>query len=236
MQSNFSCPRTCLLVNSRWCRFRAVTDKLGPVKVDSHVAKIDLEIRDLEALTMAAERLGLRFNRGQTSYRWYGRSVGDYPLPEGFTEADLGKCNHAIGLNSDSAYAALSKHGQVPYEIGVVDNGDGTFTLLWDFFAGGFGLEDVVGADAKNLTDEYAVCVIERAAQQQGWQYERQGNAVTIYHPSGGTLTYTAGTVDANGFHGQGCHEAILALGLPIENMQAKPEYTQTAALVQIGA
>ena len=90
----------------------------------SHVLAIDIEIKDLEALDAACGELKANLKRGQTTYNWYGHSVGDYPLPAGFTEAMLGKCDHAIQLPG------------VHYEIGVVKNPvkPGTYTLLYDFY------------------------------------------------------------------------------------------------------
>ena len=111
----------------------------------SHVARIDMEIKDLTALKAAAKLLGMEFLEGQTTYRWYGRHVGDYSLPEGFKASDLGKCEHAIGIPNDKK----------AYEIGVVKRRDGKegYTLLWDFWAGGYGLEAKVGKDGNKLKE-----------------------------------------------------------------------------------
>ena len=57
----------------------------------SHVAVIKLELKNLEALKTACKNLGLKFNEGQKKYNWYGRSVGDYALPNGYEAKDLGK-------------------------------------------------------------------------------------------------------------------------------------------------
>lgn len=56
--SNFTCPRTCPLVNSRWCRFRPVLDNLGPHRVNSHTVTVKVEYRDLDALRRAIETMG----------------------------------------------------------------------------------------------------------------------------------------------------------------------------------
>jgi hypothetical protein len=103
----------------------------------SHVESIKLNITDLDALEAACKSIGLELSRGQKTYRWWGHSVGDYPIPAGFTANDLGKCEHAIRIpNNNSAY-----------EIGVVKNRDGRdgYTLLWDFYAGGKGMQSMVG-------------------------------------------------------------------------------------------
>ena len=100
----------------------------------SHVAKIELEIQSLEDLKLACRRLGFIFQENQQNYQWYGRSVGDYPLPEGITVDALGKCDHAI------------KVPECTYEIGVVKRGT-KYILLWDSWHAG-GLEQKIGSDA----------------------------------------------------------------------------------------
>ena len=77
----------------------------------SHIAKIELEINDLESLKAACEALGFNFMANQTTYRWFGRWVGDTPLPEGVSIEELGKCTHAIHVP-----AAV-------FEVGVVQKG-----------------------------------------------------------------------------------------------------------------
>lgn len=113
----------------------------------SHVAAVQLEVLDLDELEAACKNLGLELARDQKTYRWYGRSVGDYPLPAGFREEDLGKCEHAIRVPGSST----------AYEIGVVKSRTGRgYTLLWDFFAGGYGMMEKVGTDANKLRQAYA--------------------------------------------------------------------------------
>lgn len=124
----------------------------------SHVAKIEVEIKDLDALRAACAKLGLSFQEGKTSYAWFGRSVGDYPLPEGFTVADLGTCEHAIGVPGAS------------YEIGVTRRRDGRpgFALLWDSWHAG-GLERALGAGAGKLVQRYGIEAARRAALRAGY-------------------------------------------------------------------
>ena len=54
----------------------------------SHIAKIDIEIKDLVALNEACKNLGLTFKQGQRQYKWFGEFVGDSPMPEGMTKED----------------------------------------------------------------------------------------------------------------------------------------------------
>lgn len=131
----------------------------------SHVATIDLEVHDLDCLAQAAEDIGCELARDQTTYRWWGRSVGDYPMPDGFTESDLGKCSHAIRV----------KGKPEAYEVGVVParGGKKGFTLLYDFYGGGKGLEAAVGKDAGKLKQSYAARVAEKALKRKGYKIKK---------------------------------------------------------------
>jgi len=122
----------------------------------SHVSTIDLEIKDLGALKAACGRLGYQWKEGQKTYRWYGRWIGDYPMPQGFKMEDLGHCEHAISVPGAS------------YEIGVVTK-NGKTTLLWDFFSSG-GLQGVIGENGGKLKQAYATEATRRAARRAGYQ------------------------------------------------------------------
>ncbi len=128
----------------------------------SHVATIEIQIKDLAALKAACKKLGLEFLEGQTTYRWYGRYVGDYPLPEGFDPSDMGKCEHALRV----------KDNPDPYEVGVVKRRDGKpgFALMYDFWAEGRGLESVIGKKASKLTQQYAADVAIKQARKQSFR------------------------------------------------------------------
>lgn len=132
----------------------------------SHVTTIDLEIKDLPSLAAACKRIGLELVEGQETYRWYGTSVGDYPLPEGFTVEDLGHCEHAIRLPGKAK----------AYEIGVVKRRDGKqgYTLLWDFWNGGRGMEAVAGEDGCHIKQAYATEVATKEARRQGFRVTEQ--------------------------------------------------------------
>lgn len=115
----------------------------------SHIVAVELVVEDLDVLAAACRKIGLTLHRGVKNYKWYGRSVGDYPLPSGVAVEDLGKCDHVIRVDGAA--------GQT-YEIGVVKKKDEKgFSLLWDFWNGGYGLQDVVGENCKNLKRSYAM-------------------------------------------------------------------------------
>ncbi|HQN37834.1 MAG TPA: DUF1257 domain-containing protein [Caldisericia bacterium] len=121
----------------------------------SHVSKIELEIQSLEDLKLACKRLGFIFQDNQQTYQWYGRSVGDSPLPEGFNVDDLGRCDHAI------------KVPECAYEIGVVKRGS-KYILLWDSWHTG-GLEKKIGQDAGILKQAYTVERIKKDAKRKNY-------------------------------------------------------------------
>src|SRR5690242_4399839 len=113
----------------------------------SHVALIDIEVHDLDALQAVAEMLGMELRRDQKTYHWFGKHVGDYPLPAGFTKEDLGKCDAALVVKPDTKRTwtqNVALNGKdvgpqfQPYEIGVAKAKDGRpgYVLLWDFWAG----------------------------------------------------------------------------------------------------
>lgn len=132
----------------------------------SHVTKIDTEIKDLNALAAACQEIGCELIIGQKTYKWFGSYVGDSPLPQGFRKDELGKCEHAIKVKDAT--------GQT-YEVGVVKRRDGRegYTLLYDYWQGGYGLIKKIGDGAKTLTREYKIQVASKKARQQGYRVVR---------------------------------------------------------------
>ncbi len=128
----------------------------------SHIAIVKVEIRSLQALQAACERLGLELRLGQTSHRWFGQRT------DSTRQEPLGRCAHAIGIPDD----------EQAYEIGVVPSpaGDG-YALAYDFWGPqGRKLEALAGPDCAVLTQEYGAAVAELQAQEllaQGWQLAR---------------------------------------------------------------
>lgn len=109
----------------------------------SHVVEIATKIKDLVALKAACAELGFSFMENQREYRWYGTWVGDSPMPQGMTTADLGKCEHAIRVPD------------VNYEVGVRRQTDGSFALVYDWWNSG-GLKQHLGTNAGPLVQAYA--------------------------------------------------------------------------------
>lgn len=132
----------------------------------SHVTKVELKVESLESLKKACSELGLQFNEGSQNFKWYGTHIGDYPLPEGFKKEDMGKCDHSISVPGQSQ----------AYEVGVCKARDGSdnWELLWDFWGGGYGLQDAIGDKGMLLQEEYAACHAEQQLIDAGYIVTRQ--------------------------------------------------------------
>lgn len=132
----------------------------------SHISLIKVRFKSLVILKQTCKELGtVEFMQGQKTYKWYEKYMGDWPLPEGYTKEDLGKCEHAIRVKGNSE----------AYEIGVVKRRDGKpgWELIYDFFSKGKGLEKAVGKDCVKLRQAYAVLVATNKAVAQGFQVEK---------------------------------------------------------------
>jgi len=133
----------------------------------SHVATVEIEIKDLAALRAACTAVGLEFREGQETYKWYGRWMNDYSGQDAAFRADIspsdyGKSTHAIGVPNNAK----------AYEIGVVKQPDGSFKLVWDFFKGGYGLEKLAGPKCSTLVKSYVGEVTKRSLQKQGYAFQ----------------------------------------------------------------
>lgn len=123
----------------------------------SHITSIKTELRDIEAVADTCNELGLTLKRGQKTYRWYGQAMGD--VPEGFTKADLGKCEHAIGVPGTD------------WEIGLARaNGKTGFTMLFDFYGtSGAPLKNAIGGvKGEKFLKTYAAYVAMRQFRKAG--------------------------------------------------------------------
>lgn len=131
----------------------------------SHVVKIDLKVTSLPALKAACAGLGLEFVEGQSNYRWYGRYVGGgyqgrNSVARVIPESEFGK----------NAEHVIRVPGNVnAYEIGVVRNTDGPgWSLVYDNWQGGKGLEVVAGKDLVKLKVGYGEQVVMAQARKIG--------------------------------------------------------------------
>jgi len=147
----------------------------------SHVADVQLQVLDLEALKAEVKAAGCEWLEGQTTHRWYGRFLNDWNSdlaavnrrdPETF-----GKCLHAIRIPG------------VNYEIGVVQHSSGKgYDLVYDNF-GSSGSHDgqrieqkFGGAGLPALKQGYARQVAKRELARKGYRVveTRQPNGAIV--------------------------------------------------------
>jgi hypothetical protein len=133
----------------------------------SHIVTIKTEIRDLAAVRAVCKRFKWEFREGQTRYQWFGTYMGDAPLPEGVTVADLGTCTHAIHVPG------------CRYEIGIVAK-PGGYDLRWDYWE--TAIKNAMGGpEAHRFQQAYA---IEKAKIEA----RKQGHSVTEQPQKNGTI------------------------------------------------
>lgn len=139
----------------------------------SHVATIEIEIKDLVALRAACVELGLELMEHQKTYRCWGtgkqlddltsyqKRSGKQLMPDGWTLSEMGQCDHAIRVKGDT-------NG---YEIGLARRRDGGsgYLLLCDI-SGAYGIRQHADTDFGKLKQGYAVEVAVRAAKRAGFR------------------------------------------------------------------
>ena len=134
----------------------------------SHIAQVSLRVTDLDSLRKACDHFGYEFREGQTTYTWYGTHEGVADGEEG------GKCVHAIRAKDFSDKAQ-------DYEVGIIKNSDGSYSLVYDGFdwggegnpLGGGKLEAAFGKDLARLKAEYGAIVAAKdmASRLTGYGY-----------------------------------------------------------------
>lgn len=129
----------------------------------SHVSNIStdgLEF-DLDVIKEMCEHQGWQFREGQETFAWYGRFMGDSPIPEGFSPEDYGKCNHAIRIPGCG------------YELGVVKSvgGEG-YVVLADFWQDG-GLNTVLGSQGEKFKQIYLQTSDIMWAEEKNFAWEQ---------------------------------------------------------------
>jgi len=130
----------------------------------SHIRDITLQIKRINAIKFACNKLGYELCEGQETYRWYGRFMNDWPLPENVKVEDIGKCHHAIKVPGAT------------YEIGVIKTEKG-FKLQYDFWSSG-ELDKVCGKNLSKLTNEIGMMEVEKAAMFKNYTTTRSKEIV----------------------------------------------------------
>jgi len=117
----------------------------------SHVVESkQVPILDLTAAEAAFKRIGGTMHRGQKTYKWYGRWVGDTAAPPGYATHQefldsLGKCSHAVSFPGAG------------YEVGIVEQPDGSHKLQWDYYGPGGLMRFMGDKEAGKFQQAYAL-------------------------------------------------------------------------------
>lgn len=146
------------------------------------MAQCKVVIKNLDDLELAAARLGGTLKRGQTSIRWYGHFVDDsktwreFFTPEEAARVDaLPREQRKSLINKEMSRAdhAIVFKG-ASYDVGVMQEKDGTFRLRWDQYAGGGGLNTLIGNDGGKFSQAYAIEAAKRAARRKGFSIREE--------------------------------------------------------------
>lgn len=136
----------------------------------SHIIKAGPVIRNLTALRMAAEHIGLEYQSaeiaGRDHFRGYqgARQHGATAIMRLSPESK----NRLVEPNSDYA----------KYEIGVVPNKNGEYELKYDPWCEDQGLATVAGPKLQSLAQAYQLMVTKINAEEASYdvQIERAGD------------------------------------------------------------
>lgn len=147
----------------------------------SHIQHVKCELRDLQAVEKACQRLGWKLVLGQSRYRWFGRWMGDSPIPEHLFSAGelqtlqemtrekrsafltnyLGNCDHAIRIPGAT------------YEIGLLKI-NGVYQPVWDNWRTG----GLAGLSSENgmggFLQAYALEAAKAEALRNGHTYQEE--------------------------------------------------------------
>lgn len=124
----------------------------------SHVDTHHLDITDLSLMPAVAAALGGEYIQA-TTYRWWGRHVGDHPLPQGFAVEDMGKCVGKISFPG------------CDWDVGIVPSRTrpGTYDAIYDFYGHeGQKLQQNVGANCERIKQQYGLMAMRAHCARRG--------------------------------------------------------------------
>lgn len=144
----------------------------------SHVVKVELEVTDLQALEAGCKALGLTLDRANLNWNWYGRWMNDYGAED---------AAYVHGIKPDRYGKADTAVIRVPgaqYDIGVykVPGQEGKYCLIYDYWNGGYGIENKLGKALPDLNKAYGAEVYKKWAKGKGLQVTKDSRTRT---PSG---------------------------------------------------
>lgn len=139
----------------------------------SHINVCTTVIKSVDSFEAAVIKLGGTFDRDARSYRWFGRWVGDTPVPAQIVEkgpAYVEEWKKRLG-SCDSGVATFPG---AKYQVGLQSNGDGTYSMVYDYYSPG-GLPKVLGDDGLGkLVQSYGVERFTSEARFQGHAIESE--------------------------------------------------------------
>src|SRR6185503_6808399 len=121
----------------------------------------------------AGEVLGMELSRGKRHYNWFNTFMNDSAAGRRVVAErgvdSLGKCDHVLRVKGAP---------ESDYEIGLVAEKDGSFSLLYDTWGSGRKLEEKCGTGLARFRQEYAVAVaqrrVERTLSREGFRMTRE--------------------------------------------------------------
>jgi hypothetical protein len=137
----------------------------GRAVIISHVAKVDLEIADLDVLAEAAIAMGGEYLPNETKWRWYGSWQNDYAAK------DAAYLNGIPATRYGTSDAGIIRLNGASWDIGVykVPGQDGKFTLVYDNYGEGHGIEKACGKNLVGLKTRYGAVAATRQLKKQGF-------------------------------------------------------------------
>ncbi|MDE2101706.1 MAG: DUF2997 domain-containing protein [Patescibacteria group bacterium] len=198
-----------------------------------HVVLVECDLRDIDALDMAANAIGGTLHVGQRTWRWVGAWYDDYHEKDAAYKQGLPPEQYGHGEHAISFPRRLTSDG---FEVGICKV-KGQLKPVFDFCDGGL-TRTLGGQTCPRLIQAYAAAVTRK-------QCAKLGYSITESPGEGGSLELTctsyadghkliiaidgAGVVKvhADGFQGSACSLAttpfVQALGLPAGE-EALPE------------
>lgn len=140
----------------------------------SHIARVQVNVTNLDDLAAACRRIGLELVRGRTEYGWC--KLDDTGA---LAYQRRSECQHAICLPEAAAREAMTGRASwIPHSLGVGPRSDGQpgYELLyedsWDSYTS--ALMTRVGPGCRALSQSYSAVAAIRTAQQQGFAVVEQ--------------------------------------------------------------
>lgn len=143
----------------------------------SHVVTLRVKITSKANLIAAVERMGGTWIEGRTRFTWYGRHMGDYKLPEGFSKSEMGHCHHCVSFPGITYQVGLIEIDKLPAshpartlldKDGKRVYADGSFVPMFDFWDKALK-EKMGGPEALKFIQAYKSEQTKAEARKKGY-------------------------------------------------------------------